>query len=389
MTVGVTTDPDGSEARIAVRDSGIGIAPEVLPTLFRAYSQADGSRDRSRGGLGLGLALVKNLVEMMGGRVDVDSAGEGRGSTFTLRLPLRPDLLDRLGTLASGEHRAFGATGPRPLQILVVDDRRDMAQILRRMLEADGHRVAVAEDGADGPGAGPPAPPRGGRLRHRPARPARRLRPGPRPPRRPGDRRRPADRPDRLRPPRRPPAGPGRRLRRPPHQAARLLRPGRPPGPDRPLTPTPARLLRCAPCALPVRRGALWSAVPVRRGAPGPIGPGGGLAWGLRRRPLLVSSSVRPSPCAPGRGLLPRSQAPRGNEGSRDDGCSVRRLGAPRCAGSVRRGAPGGIAPRARPVMGLRQSRWVRLAGRGRPPGGSLRSGCQGARAAGRPGGRR
>ncbi|QDV38997.1 PAS domain-containing protein [Tautonia plasticadhaerens] len=147
VSVSVSPGAEEREARITVRDTGIGIAPEVLPTLFRAYSQADRSHSRNRGGLGLGLALVKNLVEMQGGRVEVLSEGEGRGSTFTLRLPLRVDLAGRLDSLASGEHAILDhAPASRALRLLVVDDRPDMAHILSRMLRSEGHQVAVAGD---------------------------------------------------------------------------------------------------------------------------------------------------------------------------------------------------------------------------------------------------
>ena len=147
VSVSVAEGAEGTEAEITVSDTGIGIAPEVLPTLFRAYSQADRSHGRNRGGLGLGLALVKNLVEMQGGRVEVVSQGEGRGSTFTIRLPLRSDLAGRVGSLASGEHAILDhAPAGRALRLLVVDDRPDMAHILSRMLRSEGHQVAVAGD---------------------------------------------------------------------------------------------------------------------------------------------------------------------------------------------------------------------------------------------------
>jgi CheY-like chemotaxis protein len=147
VAVSVGTADEGCEARITVRDSGIGIAPEVLPTLFRAYSQADRSPERNRGGLGLGLALVKNLVEMQGGRVEVFSEGEGRGSRFAILLPMRGDLAGRVDPLASDEHTILGhAPASRALRLLVVDDRPDMANILSRMLRIEGHQVSVAGD---------------------------------------------------------------------------------------------------------------------------------------------------------------------------------------------------------------------------------------------------
>jgi signal transduction histidine kinase len=80
-----------TEAAITVRDTGIGITADVLPRLFDIFAQADGSLDRSRGGLGLGLALVKGLVALHGGSVSVASPGVGRGATFTVQLPLAPE----------------------------------------------------------------------------------------------------------------------------------------------------------------------------------------------------------------------------------------------------------------------------------------------------------
>ncbi|WP_126727520.1 PAS domain-containing protein [Tautonia sociabilis] len=147
VTVVVRASPQDREAQIIVQDTGIGISPEVLPTLFRTDSQADRNPGRSRGGLGLGLALVKNLVAMQGGRVDVFSAGEGQGSTFTLRLPLRQDLADQVDPIVPEQPQpAEPPAPPRALRLLVVDDRPDMAKILSRMLRAEGHEVAEAGD---------------------------------------------------------------------------------------------------------------------------------------------------------------------------------------------------------------------------------------------------
>jgi two-component system CheB/CheR fusion protein len=87
-TVEVTVDPACQEAMLTVRDTGRGISPEVLPRLFKPFSQADTTVDHRLGGLGLGLALVKNLVEMHGGSVEGDSSGLGLGAVFTIRLPL-------------------------------------------------------------------------------------------------------------------------------------------------------------------------------------------------------------------------------------------------------------------------------------------------------------
>src|SRR5690606_6468096 len=124
--------------------SGIGIAPEMLPRVFDLFTQAAPGRNESQGGLGIGLSLVKKLVEMHGGTVSADSAGPGRGSTFSVCLPIAP-MEDASGT----EQQATGFTpdlgGKR---VLVVDDNRDAAEILSMLLEAYGHSTALAHNGA-------------------------------------------------------------------------------------------------------------------------------------------------------------------------------------------------------------------------------------------------
>lgn len=128
---------------VAVRDSGIGIPASALPGVFDMFSQVDGSIERSRGGLGIGLALVKGLVEMHGGTITAESEGLRRGSTFTVRLPL----------LTSAEqHDAPASPDPRPAprptrRILVVDDNQDAALTMADMLELLGDEVRTAHDG--------------------------------------------------------------------------------------------------------------------------------------------------------------------------------------------------------------------------------------------------
>ncbi|HEY4556159.1 MAG TPA: ATP-binding protein, partial [Lysobacter sp.] len=125
----------GAQARLAVRDTGIGIDAALLPHVFDLFSQAERTPDRSQGGLGIGLALVKSLVGLHGGSVEARSAGPGRGSQFEIRLP-RID--QAAGTDAAGDGPADQAA---PLLVMVVDDNQDAAQMLATLLEVQGHAV--------------------------------------------------------------------------------------------------------------------------------------------------------------------------------------------------------------------------------------------------------
>jgi PAS domain S-box-containing protein len=138
-----------NELVVAVKDSGIGIAADFLPHVFEMFRQADGTMGRSRGGLGIGLALVQTLVELHGGKVEVFSAGPGQGSMFTVRLPLS---VKSIFTAAeNGREKIIAATAePRAKRVLVLDDNRLQAQSLGRLLELWGCEVRVTHDG---PGA--------------------------------------------------------------------------------------------------------------------------------------------------------------------------------------------------------------------------------------------
>ncbi len=132
---------DGA-AELRVRDDGIGIEAAVMPRLFKAFSQADETLDRKRGGLGLGLALVKGLVELHGGTVEAKSAGKGAGTEFLVRLPaVEPP--------AARSARAAEAP-PLPRRILVIEDNLDAAESLGAVLQLEGHSVEVAHDGPQG-----------------------------------------------------------------------------------------------------------------------------------------------------------------------------------------------------------------------------------------------
>jgi len=128
-------------AEVSVADSGSGIAPDVLPYVFEVFSQAEQSLDRSMGGLGVGLAVVKGLIDLHGGEVTARSEGEGKGAEFTLSLPLT-------SRVPVQEPEAVAALEGR--RILVVEDNPDAAATMRDFLELSGHEVELASSGADG-----------------------------------------------------------------------------------------------------------------------------------------------------------------------------------------------------------------------------------------------
>lgn len=134
---------DGS-ALIRTSDNGIGIAPEALPHIFDMFTQADRITAIAPGGLGIGLTLVKRLVEMHGGAITASSAGPGKGSEFVVSLPARA--LPH-GVPTSGKARALPMTAPTTTRILVVDDNRDCADSLGLLLQLLGNEVRVVHDG--------------------------------------------------------------------------------------------------------------------------------------------------------------------------------------------------------------------------------------------------
>jgi CheY-like chemotaxis protein len=128
---------------IHVQDTGIGIAPEMLARVFEPFSQAERSLDRTRGGLGLGLALVKGIVELHGGEVRAASRGLGHGATFTIRLPV-------IASPEPDETPAPAApSAPARLRVLVVEDNRDAAETLSDLLGLFGCTVEVTHSGAE------------------------------------------------------------------------------------------------------------------------------------------------------------------------------------------------------------------------------------------------
>jgi signal transduction histidine kinase/ActR/RegA family two-component response regulator len=144
----LTAERSGDDAVIAVRDNGTGIAADALPRVFDMFSQAGRSIERTSGGLGIGLALVKGLVEMHGGSVAASSDGPGTGSTFTVRLPVLPSISAEPESTAAPPHDAHPPAGSRR-RILVVDDSRASARTLATVLELLGNEVNTAHDGIE------------------------------------------------------------------------------------------------------------------------------------------------------------------------------------------------------------------------------------------------
>jgi PAS domain S-box-containing protein len=142
--IALTTQRDGEQALIAVADTGIGIPVDRLPDVFEMFAQVDRASGRSQGGLGIGLALVKRLVEMHGGTVGVASDGPGQGSRFEVRLPAAVEAAPPRADPAAGSRRAAAGHGAR---ILVADDNRDSADSMAAMLRLMGFETAVAYDG--------------------------------------------------------------------------------------------------------------------------------------------------------------------------------------------------------------------------------------------------
>ena len=136
----IEVEPEGGDAILRVKDTGVGISPDLLPRVFDLFVQSERGLDRRDGGLGLGLAIVRSLVEAHGGRIDVWSPGLNSGTEFAVRLPLA-------ATLSSGDPR--GGVAPRR-RILVVDDNIDAREALARLLEIAGHEVYQAGDGPGG-----------------------------------------------------------------------------------------------------------------------------------------------------------------------------------------------------------------------------------------------
>ena len=151
-TISIFAGIEGEMVVLRVRDTGIGIEPELLPRMFEAFAQSAQASDRAQGGLGLGLAIVKSLVALHGGQVEAHSAGPGRGSEFVVRLPVA-DEMSRASPVLSHPLPAASTAATAPdatvrSRVLVVDDNVDAADLLGEMLRRRGHEVVIAHDGA-------------------------------------------------------------------------------------------------------------------------------------------------------------------------------------------------------------------------------------------------
>ena len=132
---------DGANALLEVSDNGAGIEPHLLPLIFEPFVQGDQGIERRRGGLGLGLAVVKRLIEVHGGTVAATSRGPGLGSTFSVKLPM-------LSVEPRRQDKPASTTSSVQLRVMVIDDNNDIAGSLAMLLEMLGHEVEVANDGA-------------------------------------------------------------------------------------------------------------------------------------------------------------------------------------------------------------------------------------------------
>jgi CheY-like chemotaxis protein/nitrogen-specific signal transduction histidine kinase len=139
--IDVLIDETPGQVRVTVRDNGRGVASEHLARIFEPFVQADGARDAARGGLGLGLTIVKNLVESHGGKIAVESKGTGQGASFSVELPTLGQVQPRSAPPAP---RAQGERSG--LRVLVVDDNVDVAELLSEALQAEGYQTAIAHD---------------------------------------------------------------------------------------------------------------------------------------------------------------------------------------------------------------------------------------------------
>jgi PAS domain S-box-containing protein len=142
-SIEVMVGGDGRVGRLSVKDSGAGMTPQMIDRIFDLFYQGERTLDRAEGGLGIGLTLVRRLVELHGGRVEAESPGPGHGSTVTVELP-------QIAAPASSERVGEAPPTPSPRRIVIVEDSRDSREMLRYLLEHAGHEVHEASDGPSG-----------------------------------------------------------------------------------------------------------------------------------------------------------------------------------------------------------------------------------------------
>ena len=144
--IAIAVAPGAGEAVVTIRDTGIGISRDQLSTIFDMFSQIEGSLHRSRSGLGIGLHLVKRLIEMHGGSIHADSDGAGKGSVFVVRLPLAGTAETAAAITPSSPREAAVS---RSRRVLVVDDNTDAAASLAMLLKMSGNEIQISHDGVD------------------------------------------------------------------------------------------------------------------------------------------------------------------------------------------------------------------------------------------------
>jgi CheY-like chemotaxis protein/anti-sigma regulatory factor (Ser/Thr protein kinase) len=142
----LTAEREGDEAVLRVRDNGIGIAHAMLPRIFDLFVQVDHASTKAQGGLGIGLTLVKNLIQMHNGSVEAQSAGLGKGSEFIVRLPISVQAIEQPSNRDS-PHQQRQKPAPTGHRLLIVDDNQDAANSLAMLLKLQGHEVRVAHSG--------------------------------------------------------------------------------------------------------------------------------------------------------------------------------------------------------------------------------------------------
>jgi PAS domain S-box-containing protein len=142
--IALKVEVEGNEAVLSVTDTGIGIGPEAIAKVFEMFAQVPSSAGKPQGGLGIGLSLVQSLVALHGGSVSASSPGVGKGSTFTVRLPLAA-----ASTTGAGNQGASAPATSGQLQVMVVDDNTDAAESLGVLLDIEGHAAHIAHNGAE------------------------------------------------------------------------------------------------------------------------------------------------------------------------------------------------------------------------------------------------